>query len=157
MGQLKDKIEGDLKSAMKSKAAAQVSAIRLILSAVKNKEIEERGAGKLKAGDSLDDAGLAKLLATLVKQRQESIEMFKQGNREDLMKKEQAELEIIKQYLPAQLSENELEKIVAEAIKEAGASSIKEMGQVMKVVMPKVAGQADGKLVNEIVRKKLAQ
>lgn len=157
MGLLKEKLEGDLKAAMRSKDAAAISAIRLVLSGIKNKEIEERGAGKLQAGDALDDAGVIRVLSSFAKQREESIDMFKKGGREELVKKEQAELEILQRYLPSQLSEAEVEKIVGETIKEVGASGMKEMGQVMKAVMPKLAGQADGKLVNEIVRRMLSK
>lgn len=155
MPSLKEKIEGDLKTAMKSKDTIALSALRMAISAIKNKEIEARGAGKLKAGDSLEEADVLKVLSTLAKQRQESIEMFKQGGRDDLQKKEASELKIIERYLPSQLSKADVEKIVESAIKEIGAANIKDMGKVMKAVMPKVAGQADGKLVNEIVRQKL--
>lgn len=155
MASLKEKIENDLKAAMKSKDMAALSALRLVISAIKNKEIEARGLGKIKAGDSLEDTDVLKVLSTLAKQRQESMEMFKQGGREDLLNKESAELKIIEKYLPAKLSKEQLEKIIDEAIKEAGATSAKDMGKVMKAVMPKVAGQADGKLINEIVRQKL--
>jgi uncharacterized protein YqeY len=155
MASLKEKIENDLKAAMKSKNMAALSALRLVISAVKNKEIELRGAGKLKAGDSLEDADVLKVLSTLAKQRQESMEMFRQGGRKDLLDKESSELKIIETYLPAKLSKDQLEAIVDEAIKEVGAASAKDMGKVMKAVMPKVVGQADGKLINEIVRNKL--
>jgi uncharacterized protein YqeY len=156
MGLLKEKLEGDLKTAMRSKDAAAISALRLALSGIKNKEIEERGAGKLKAGDALDDAGVIRVLSTFAKQREESIEMFKKGGRDELVKKEQAELGVLLRYLPSQLNEAEVEKIVDEVIKEVGASGMKDMGAVMRAVMPKLAGQADGKLVNEIVRRKLS-
>lgn len=157
MGLLKEKLESDLKAAMRLKDAAAISAIRLVLSGIKNKEIEERGAGKLQAGDALDDAGVIRVLGTFAKQREESIEMFKKGGRDELVKKEQAELKILLRYLPSQLSEAEVEKIVGETIKEVGASAMKDMGMVMKAVMPKLAGQADGKLVNETVRRMLSK
>lgn len=153
---LKEKIEGDLKAAMKSKDMAAASALRMVIAAVHNKEIEERGAGKLKPGDALDDAGVLKVVSIFVKQRQESIEMFKKGGRDDLVKKETAEFNLISRYLPSQLSETEVEKIVEDAIRESGAAGPKDMGNVMKLVMPKIAGRADGKIVNEVVRRKLS-
>lgn len=152
---LKQKIETDLRAAMKGKDMAAVSALRMVIAAVHNKEIEERGAGKLKPGDVLDDAGVAKVLSMIAKQRQESIEMFKKGGRDDLVKKETAELGLISRYLPSQLSEAEVEKLVEEAIRDSFAAGPKDMGNVMKIVMPKIAGRADGKIVNEIVRRKL--
>lgn len=152
---LKEKIENDLKAAMKSKDTVVAGALRMVVAAVKNREIEDRGNGKLKLGDSLDDAGVLKVISTLAKQRQESIDMFKKGGRDDLVKKEMAELALLTRYLPSRMSEAEIEKNVAEAIKESGASGPKDMGNVMKLVMPKTAGCADGKLVNEIVRRRL--
>ncbi len=153
---LKEKIESDLKAAMKSKDIIAAGALRMIIAAVQNKEIEERSIKKLELGKSLDDAGVVKIISTLAKQRQESIEMFKKGGRDDLVKKETAELALISRYLPSALSEGEIEKIVEEAVRESGAAGPKDMGNVMKLVMPKIAGRADGKIVNEIVRKKLA-
>jgi len=155
MGTLKEKLVGDLKKAMLTKDNLTVSTIRLTLAGIKNREIEERGAGRLKAGENLDDAQVMKVISSLVKQREESIEMFKKGGRDELVKKEQAELEILLRYLPPQLSEAEIEKIANDTIKEVGASGIKDLGKVMKAIMPKLAGLADGKIVNEIVRRKL--
>ena len=152
---LKEKIESDVKTAMKSKDALAASALRMVIAAVKNKEIEDVSQGKLKLGESLDDAGVIKVISALAKQRQESIEMFKKGGRDDLVKKETAEHALLEKYLPSQMSESEVEKIVVEAIKESGAAGPKDMGNVMRLVMPKIAGRADGKLVNEIVRRKL--
>ncbi len=152
---LKEKIEADLKVAMKSRDAVASSALRMVIAGVKNKEIEERGNGKLKAGDDLDDAGVLKVISTLAKQRQESIDMFKKGGRDDLVKKETTELALLERYLPSQMPEGEIEKIVVDAINQSGATGMKDIGAVMKLVMPKIAGCADGKLVNEIVRRKL--
>ncbi len=153
--ELKSRIESDLKAALKGKDALKASALRMVIAAVKNKEIEERGLKKIKPGDELDDAGVIRIIAMLAKQRQESIEMFKNGGRDDLAKKEADELKLLEGYLPSQLTAAEVEKIVDEAVKESGAAGPKDMGNVMRVVMPKIAGRADGKLVNEIVRKKL--
>ena len=144
---LKEKIENDLKEAMKAKESLKVSCLRLIKAAVKNKEIDVRGA--------LDDAQITSILSTLAKQRKESIEQFKKGGRDDLVKQEEAELAILNSYLPKQMSEKEIEEIIVKTIAEVGAKDIKEAGKVMKAVMPKVAGKADGKIVNAIVLKKL--
>ena len=154
--ELKNKIESDLKDAMKSRDALRTSALRMVVAAIQNKEIEDRGMKKLKLDEDLDDAGVLKVISTLAKQRQESIEMFKKGGRDDLEKKETAELALLEKYLPSQMSESEIEKIVEEAVKTSGAAGPKDMGNVMRLVMPKIAGRADGKIVNEIVRKKLA-
>ena len=144
---LKEKIENDLKEAMKAKESLKVSCLRLIKAAVKNKEIDVRGA--------LDEAQITSILSTLAKQRKESIEQFKKGGRDDLVKQEEAELAILNSYLPKQMSEKEIEEIIVKTIAEVGAKDIKEAGKVMKAVMPKVAGKADGKIVNAIVLKKL--
>ena len=114
-----------------------------------------RGSKNLEAEGGLADAEVLKLLSTLAKQRKESIQAFADGGRQDLKQKEEAELKLIQKYLPAQLSETELGSIVEKAIQEVGAEGSKDMGKVMKAVMSQVAGQADGKFVNEIVRKKL--
>ena len=153
--ELKNKIESDLKDAMKSKDALRTSALRMVVAAIQNKEIEDRGMKKLKLDEDLDDAGVLKVISTLAKQRQESIEMFKKGGRDDLVNKETAELALLEKYLPSQMSESEIEKIVEEAVRSSGAAGPKDMGNVMKIVMPQIAGRADGKIVNEIVRRKL--
>lgn len=150
--ELKKRLEGDLKAAMKSKDMVSAGTIRMVLAAVHNREIENRSAGKLEAFNSLDDAGVAKILATLSKQHQESIEMFKKGSRNDLAEKEEKELAVVQKYLPSQLSDDEIKKFVLEAISNSGASGTAAMGAVMKILMPKIAGRADGKRVNEIVR-----
>ncbi|PIU58497.1 MAG: glutamyl-tRNA amidotransferase [Deltaproteobacteria bacterium CG07_land_8_20_14_0_80_38_7] len=155
MQSIKEKINGDLTSSMKAKDAVKVSALRLVLSAIKNREIEFRGAGKMKLTDSLPDADVMQVLSGMAKQRRESIEMFEQGGRHDLSEKEAAELNILMSYLPQQLSEKDVEKVVVEIIKETSATGIKDMGQVMKLVMAKVAGKADGKMVSEVVRRNL--
>jgi len=153
---LKEKIESDLKAAMKLKDTVASGALRMVVAAVKNKEIDDVGIKKLKLGESLDDAGVLKVIQTLAKQRQESIDMFKKGGRDDLVQKETAELALLERYLPSRMPEGEIEKIIAEAISQSGAAGMKDIGNVMKLVMPKTAGRADGKLVNEIVRRKLA-
>jgi hypothetical protein len=153
--ELKNKIESDLRDAMKSRDQLRTSALRMVVAAIQNKEIEERGMKKLKQGENLDDTGVLKVISILAKQRQESIEMFKKGGRDDLVNKETAELALLEKYLPSQMSESEIEKIVEEAVRSSGAAGPKDMGNVMKIVMPQIAGRADGKIVNEIVRRKL--
>ncbi|MDP2599387.1 MAG: GatB/YqeY domain-containing protein [Deltaproteobacteria bacterium] len=144
---LKEKIENDLKEAMRAKDALKLSCLRLVKSAVKNKEIDVRGA--------LDDSQVIAILSTLAKQRKESIEQFKKGGRDDLVKQEEAELAVLETYLPKQMSEKELEEIVIKTIAETGAKGPQEMGKVMKALMPKITGKADGKEVSALVQKKL--
>jgi uncharacterized protein YqeY len=147
MPSIKERISGDMKDAMKSGEKAKLNAIRMLHAAVRKKEIDDRA--------DLDDAGVLKVISTLVKQRQDSIEQFKAGNRQDLVEKEEAELKLLQGYMPAQMSKDELVKIVEASIAEANAKTQKDMGAVMKVLMPKVAGKADGKLVNQLVRERL--
>lgn len=145
---LKDQIGTDLKERMKARDALSVSCMRMILAAIHNREIEKRG--------DLTDAECAAVLSTLAKQRNESIEMYEKGGRQDLVDKEKAELAIIKSFLPEELSDDELSGIVSEAIAEVGVSGPSDMGKVMKVLIPKVAGRADGRRVSEIVKARLA-
>ncbi|BAT71708.1 conserved hypothetical protein [Thermosulfidibacter takaii ABI70S6] len=144
---LKEKIMADMKEAMKAKNTVKVSTLRLLISEIKNKEIDKRG--------ELTEDEILAVIQKAVKQRRESIEQYKNAGREDLVEKEQKELEILESYLPKPLSKEEIEAIIDEAIKETGAASMRDMGKVMKVVMPKVRGRADGKLVNELVKAKL--
>lgn len=141
---LYDQILEDLKGAMKEKNEIKLSAIRMLKSAMQNKAIEK----KVK---SLTDEDILDLIQKQIKQRKDSIEQFKKGNREDLVAKETREIEILQQYLPKQLSPDELKAIVADAIKVVGATSAADMGKIMKEVMPKVKGKADGKAVNAAV------
>ena len=147
MATIKERISEDMKSAMKAGEKDKLSAIRMLHAAVRKKEIDDRV--------DLDDAAVIKVISTLIKQRQDSIEQFKAGGRQDLVDKESAELKLLQGYLPEQMSQAELVTIVEGAIKEANATTQKEMGAVMKVLMPKVAGKADGKLVNQLVRERL--
>lgn len=148
MSKLKEKIVEKMKSGMKTHDALTTDCMRMVMAAIKNREIEKRG--------ELDDAECTKVLASLAKQRSESIEMFKQGGRADLVAKEEDELALIKSFLPKALSEDELAKLVEEVISEAQASSPKDMGRVMKALAPKIQGRADGKVVSELVRQKLS-
>ena len=147
---LRAQLDADLKEAMKARDQVRVDTIRGVKSAVKYKEVE---GGEAK---SLDDAAIVKVVAGLVKQRRDSIEQFRAAGRTELADKEQRELELLQQYLPQQLSEAEIEALVAQVIAEVGASSPKDMGAVMKVLQPKVAGRADGRVVSETVKRKLA-
>jgi uncharacterized protein YqeY len=145
---LKEQIQGDMKKAAKERNSLALSALRMALAAIRNKEIEVRG--------EIGEDVVLKLLATMVKQRKESIELFERGGRSDLAGKEAAEIAVLEAYLPRPLPDAEVESLVRESISAAGAKSPADMGRVMKELMPKVAGRADGKTVNEIVRRLLA-
>jgi len=146
---LNEKIAGDLTAAMKAKDAARTSALRMLKAAVTNKGMVEKGR-------DLEDAEVLQVVASLVKQRRDSIEQFAKAGRTDLVDKETAEIAILEHYLPPAVSPEEIDAAVAAAIAETGAASVKDMGKVMKAVMPKLAGKnADGKAVNEAVRRKL--
>ena len=142
-----DDLNSALKEAMKSRDEVRVSAIRMMKASLKNKEIEKMG--------NLSDEDVLQVLSTLAKQRRESIEQFSAAGRMDLAEKESRELEIITAYLPKQLSPEELDDVIRSAISESGAKSPGDMGKLMKVLMPKVKGAADGKIVNQRVRELL--
>ncbi|MBN1997702.1 GatB/YqeY domain-containing protein [candidate division KSB1 bacterium] len=143
-----DRLTQDMKVAMKSGDKARLSAIRLLRGQIKDAAIN-------KQGELIEEEEIA-VLTSAAKKRRESIEAFASAGRTDLVEKEQAELDLIKEYLPAQLSVEELEKVVNEAIQQTGASSLKDLGKVMPVVMAQVKGKADGRQVNEMVRQKLS-
>lgn len=144
---LKAQLTQDMRSAMKQREHVRLSTIRLIRAAIKNREIE--------LGEELHDEEVIKVILTLVKQHKDSIEQFQKGGRDDLVEKEQAELGILESYLPQQLSEEEVKALVKEAIEAIGATSMKDMGNVMKYIMPKVQGRADGKVINQLVKEHL--
>ena len=145
---LSETVNTDITAAMKARDASRLSALRMLKAAVMNKGVEK--------GRDLDDAEVLQVIASLVKQRRDSIEQFSKAGRTDLVEKETAELNILQAYLPAGATPEEINAAVAEAIAETGASSPKDMGKVMKAVMPKLAGKnADGKAVNEAVRRTL--
>ena len=144
---IKAKISELMKSSMKSGDKDTLLYVRNLHSAVRKKEIDDRV--------DLDDAGIQKIIGTIMKQRLDSIEQFRNGGREDLVAKEEAEAKFLKQFLPEQMSETEVAAIVDWAAKESGATSAKEMGKVMGLLMPKVQGKADGKLVNQLVKARL--
>ncbi len=141
---LQEQLIQDMKTAMKAKEQSTLSTIRFARSAIKNREIE--------LGKPLEDDDVLRVLTTLVKQHKDSIEQYRQGGREDLVKKEEAGLRVLEAYLPQQLSAEEVRSMVVEAIAAVQATSVKEMGKVMKYIMPKLQGQADGKLVNQLVK-----
>lgn len=149
MGELEDKLMEDYKAAMRAGDAQRKETLRLLRSALKSAEIDKRAP--------LSEPEVHEVLACQAKQRREAIEQFRQGRREDLVQKEQAELSIIEEYLPAQMSREEIEQLARDVIAEVGASNVREMGAVMSRIMPQVKGRADGKLVNEVVRSLLSQ
>ncbi len=145
---LKQRIQDDMKAAMRAKEKEKLATIRLILSAVKQIEVDERV--------DVDDVRLIAILNKMVKQRVDSIEQFTSGGRDDLVAGEQAQLDIIKTYLPEPLSDNEVDDIIKQAISDAGAESAKDMGKVMGLVKAKVDGRADLKAVSAKVKDLLA-
>jgi uncharacterized protein YqeY len=146
---LREQIAGDMIAAMKAKDAARTSTLRMLKSAISYREIEKRSA--------LDDEELAKLLRSQVKQRRDSVEQYQKGGRQDLVEKETAEIAVIEGYLPQAASVAEIDQAVAAAMTETGATSMKEMGAVMKATMVLLAGKnPDGRTVSETVKKKLA-
>jgi len=145
---LRDQVNADISAAMKAKDAARLSALRMLKAAIMNKGVEK--------GRDLDDAEVLQVVSTLVKQRRDSIEQFSNAGRADLVDKETAEIAVLEHYLPPAASGEEIDAAVLEAIAETGASSPKDMGKVMKAVMPRLAGKnADGRAVSEAVRRKL--
>ena len=144
---LKQKLQEDLKSSMKNKDASKKSVITLIRSSIKQYEVDNRV--------ELQDDEIVDLIAKQLKQTRDSREEFAKAGRDDLVSKAEAEIEVLKEYLPQQLSEEELNEIVISTISEVGATSMKDMKKIMTSIMPKVKGRADGKLINELVKKNL--
>ena len=144
---LKQKLQEDLKSSMKNKDTIKKSVITLIRSSIKQYEVDNRV--------ELGDDEIVDLIAKQLKQTRDSREVFAKAGRDDLVSKAEAEIEVLKEYLPQQLSEEELNEIVISTISEVGATSMKDMKKIMTSIMPKVKGKADGKLINELVKKNL--
>ena len=145
---LSDKINTEITAAMKAKSQVRLSSLRMLKAAIMNKEVEKKR--------DLDDAEVLQVVAALVKQRRDSIEQFDKAGRADLVDKETGELKVLEEYLPPAASADDIAAAVAAAIAETGATSPKDMGKVMKAVMPKLAGKsADGRAVNEAVRRSL--
>jgi uncharacterized protein len=145
---LREKISEDLIAAMKSKEAARLSVLRMMKAAVRNKEIDSR--------QELEDAQVLQVLMSLIKQRKDSVEQFAKGGRQDLADKESAEIKVIEAYLPAGVTDEEIASTISEVIAETGATSVKDMGKVMKACMARFSGRpVDGGKVSELVKAKL--
>jgi uncharacterized protein YqeY len=145
---LKEQLLADLTASMKAQTPARTSTLRMVKAAMVNREIEK--------GGELDEEEMTKLLRSLVKQRRDSIEQYEKGGRADLVEKEEAEIKVIEAYLPAAASQSEIEQAVSAAVAETGATSMRDMGKVMKAAQAKLAGKnADGRTVSEIVKAKL--
>jgi len=138
------KLDDDLKTAMKTSDVIRVSVLRMAKAALKNKQIDKR--------DALSEDDIRSVLSSLSKQRKESIEQFLKGGREDLADKERRELSVLQAYLPKELTQEELDRIITEAIRESSAENLKDIGNVMRLVMPRIRGAADGKIVSQRVR-----
>lgn len=145
---IKESLSTQMKAAMKSGEKDLLGYARNLHAAVRKKEIDDRV--------DLDDPGVLKIIQTLVKQRQDSIDQFKKGNREDLVQKEEAELKFLMSFMPAQMDDAEIKKLVDWAVSESGASNPKDMGKVMKLLVPKTQGVADGAKVSQFVKERLA-
>jgi uncharacterized protein YqeY len=145
---LEERLVEEMKQAMKSNDKLRLSTIRMIRSALKNKEIELR--------KKLEDEDVVKVIQAMVRKGEESVEQFQTGGRMDLVEKEKKEIEILKSFLPQPLSQEEILKIIDQSIQETQASSLKDIGKVMKSVMPKIGGKADGKLINQLVKERLS-
>lgn len=150
MATLKERIDADLKDAMRSKNELTTSVLRMLKSAVKYKEVEP-------GASALDDAGIQSVITGLIKQRRDSIEQFKAGGRPELADKEEAEIGVLQNYLPKQLTAEELTAAVRAAIAEVGAKGSKDMGAVMKNLNPKLQGKAEGRAISEAVKAELAK
>ncbi len=144
---LKDRVTEDMKAAMKAGDKERLGTIRLALAAIKQREVDER--------ITLDDAQVLAVLDKMIKQRREAITQFQAGGRADLVAKETAEIGVLQGYLPAQLSEAELDELIAQSIAAAGATSVKDMGKVMALVRPKAQGRADLGAVSARIKQKL--
>ena len=145
---LKKKMDQEMILAAKARDKIRLSALRMLKSGLHNREIDLKR--------ELSEAEFLQLLSAMVKQRKESIEQFEKGGRTDLVEKEEAELKVIQEFMPSQMSEAEVDAIIADAIRETGAAGVRDMGKVMKVLMPKVIGKADGKTVGEKVKLRLS-
>ena len=145
---LKQQLTEAMKTAMKAKDSLRLSVVRMILAAVKNREIEQRR--------DLDDEEVLGVLTTLAKQRREAAQAYRDGGREDLAAKEEAELAMLQDFLPAPLTREELVALIERAVVETGAASMKDMGKVMKIVSAETLGRADGKTVSDLVKARLS-
>jgi uncharacterized protein len=147
--ELKAEIQDAVKTAMKSGDAVSLSTLRLLLSSIHNEEIKFRR--------TLTAEEIQKTISTLCKQRAEAIDLFKKGRRDELAQKEEAEIRVLQRFLPQPLTEEEVQTLIRESITESGARGLKDLGKVMKLVMPKVTGRTDGKRVNELAKALLGE
>ncbi len=164
---LKEKIEADFKQALIQRKEIELSILRMSKAEILNKEKEKRYAlakeepnlsnQELEEKSILTDEEVLSVILSKIKKGREAITEFEKGNRKDLVKREEAEIEILKKYLPNQLSEKEIREMVTAIIEKTKAESIKDMGSVMKIIVPKVAGRADNKKISELVRKSLSE
>ncbi len=145
---LEERLIDEMKEAMKSNDKLRLSTIRMIRSAAKNKEIEQR--------QKLNDEDIQRVIQGMIRRGEDSLEQFRAGGRMDLVEKESKELEILRSFLPQSLSQEDILKIIDQSVEEVQASSLKDLGKVMKSVMPKLQGKADGKLVNQLVKERLS-
>jgi len=162
---LKEKIQDDLESALKEKREIRLSVLRMLLAAISNREIDKRtrawkekpglSGGELKKEGQLTDEEIFEVISSGVKKRKEAIDLYEKGNRPELAEKEKKEIEILQSYLPRQMSEEEIKKAVEEVIKKVDAKEIKDMGKVMKELMPKVKDKANNSLVLKVVKELL--
>lgn len=143
-----DTLKGTLQAALKERDTLRVSVLRMLLSSSKNKEIELKR--------SLTDDDLIGVITAQIKLRKEAVGSYRDGDRADLAEKEEAEIRILQEFLPPQLSEQEIKNIIESAVKKVGAQSPKDMGKVMKEMMPEIKGRADGKQVNQLVKERLS-
>lgn len=146
---LAERLEDEMKSALRAGDKLRLSVIRMARAAVKNKEIEDRG--------KLDDGAIVKVISGLVKKGEESLGHFQQANRSDLIEKQEEELKVLRSFLPQPLSREEILTLIEETVKETKALDMRDLGKVMKSLMPKIAGRADGKAVQQMVREKLSR
>jgi uncharacterized protein len=144
----KNRVDQEMILAAKATDKIRLSALRMLKNGLHNREIDLKR--------ELNEDEFIQLLSGMVKQRRDSIEQFEKGGRRDLVDKEEAELSVIREFMPTQISEAELDAIIAETIRETGAAGVRDMGKVMKILMPKVAGKADGKAVGEKVKQLLS-
>ena len=144
---LKERLTEEMKEAMKAKDKGRLSAIRMVRAAIRDKEIEKR--------NELDDGAVLEVIANQIKKRKDAIALAQQAGRDDLVESETAEVEVLEAYLPAQLTETQIEALAVQVIEEIGATSMRDMGKVMGQLIPQVRGQADNALVSQIVRNKL--
>lgn len=144
---LRNKIPEDIKDALRNKRSLELNVLRMLQSSIKNKEIDNK--------EELNDEQVIQVVSSEIKKRRDAADEFSKVGREDAADKEKEEIDILMKYMPEQMSEDEISNIVVSAVNETGAKSMKDLGLVMKIVMPKLKGKADGKIINNIVRTEL--